>query len=158
GPLAPCVPGHFTVIGEFTIGEHDDSLATGSPPPNPSPVRGGFVRPRPNCLSFSGARHCGNGLQTVLVTSRTVAPIWRLRAAATLTPKTWYGMPAYANDGNVICYFQSAGKFKVRYRTLGFSDKAKVGGGATWRIQYALSELSATEEAKITALVKKAVR
>jgi len=79
-------------------------------------------------------------------------------AAPTLTPKTWYGMPAYAKDGNVICYFQNAGKFKVRYQTLGFSDKAKIDDGAMWPIQYALSELTATEEAKITALVKKAVR
>jgi uncharacterized protein YdhG (YjbR/CyaY superfamily) len=79
-------------------------------------------------------------------------------AAPALTPKTWYGMPAYAKDGNVICYFQNAGKFKVRYQTLGFSDKAKVDDGAMWPIQYAISKLTATEEAKITALVKKAVR
>jgi uncharacterized protein YdhG (YjbR/CyaY superfamily) len=79
-------------------------------------------------------------------------------AAPDLAPKTWYGMPAYAKDGNVICYFQNAGKFKVRYQTLGFSDKAKVDDGAMWPIQYALSKLTATEEAKITALVKKAVR
>ena len=75
-----------------------------------------------------------------------------------LTPRTWYGMPAYAKDGNVICYFQNAGKFKVRYQTLGFSDKAKIDDGVMWPIQYALSKLTATEEAKITALVKKAVR
>ena len=79
-------------------------------------------------------------------------------AAPALTPKTWYGMPAYAKDGNVICYFQNAGKFKVRYQTLGFSDKAKIDDGAMWPIQYALSKLTATEEAKITALVQKAVR
>src|SRR5487761_62834 len=79
-------------------------------------------------------------------------------AAPDLTPKTWYGMPAYASEGNVICYFQNAGKFKVRYQTLGFSDKAKIDDGAMWPIQYALSELTATEEARITALVKKAVR
>ena len=79
-------------------------------------------------------------------------------AAPGLTPKTWYGMPAYAKDGNVICYFQNAGKFKVRYQTLGFSDKAKIDDGVMWPIQYALSKLTATEEAKITALVKKAVR
>ena len=79
-------------------------------------------------------------------------------AAPALAPKTWYGMPAYAKDGNVICYFQNAGKFKVRYQTLGFSDKAKIDDGVMWPIQYALSKLTATEEAKITALVKKAVR
>src|SRR2546430_5503850 len=70
-------------------------------------------------------------------------------AAPALTPKTWYGMPAYAKDGNVICYFQNAGKFKVRYQTLGFSDKAKIDDCAMWPIQYALSELTASEEAKI---------
>ena len=79
-------------------------------------------------------------------------------AAPALTPKTWYGMPAYAKDGNVICYFQNAGKFKVRYQTLGFSDKAKIDDGTMWPIQYAISKLTAAEEAKITALVKKAVR
>jgi len=79
-------------------------------------------------------------------------------AAPALTPKTWYGMPAYAKDGNLICYFQNAGKFKVRYQTLGFSDKANIDDGSMWPIQYALSKLTATEEAKITALVKKAVR
>jgi uncharacterized protein YdhG (YjbR/CyaY superfamily) len=79
-------------------------------------------------------------------------------AAPDLAPKTWYGMPAYAKDGNVIVFFQNAGKFKVRYQTLGFSDKAKIDDGSMWPIQYALSKLTATEEAKITALVKKAVR
>jgi uncharacterized protein YdhG (YjbR/CyaY superfamily) len=79
-------------------------------------------------------------------------------AAPALAPKTWYGMPAYAKDGNIICYFQNAGKFKVRYQTLGFSDKAKIDDGAMWPIQYALSKLTPSEEAKITALVKKAVR
>ena len=79
-------------------------------------------------------------------------------AAPDLAPKTWYGMPAYTKDGGVICFFQNAGKFKVRYQTLGFSDKAKVDDGAMWPIQYALSKLTPTEEAKITALVKKAVR
>jgi uncharacterized protein YdhG (YjbR/CyaY superfamily) len=79
-------------------------------------------------------------------------------AAPALTPKTWYGMPAYAMDGNLICYFQNAGKFKVRYQTLGFSDKAKIDDGVMWPIQYALSKVTPAEEAKITARVKKAVR
>ncbi len=79
-------------------------------------------------------------------------------AAPGLAPKTWYGMPAYAKDGDVICYFQNAGKFKVRYQTIGFSDKAKIDDGAMWPIQYALADLTPTEEAKITELVKKAVR
>jgi uncharacterized protein YdhG (YjbR/CyaY superfamily) len=78
-------------------------------------------------------------------------------AAPALTPKTWYGMPAYAKDGNVICYFKNAGKFNVRYQTLGFSDNAKIDDGVMWPIEYALKKLTATEEAKITALVKKAV-
>jgi uncharacterized protein YdhG (YjbR/CyaY superfamily) len=79
-------------------------------------------------------------------------------AAPNLAPKTWYGMPAYTQDGGVICYFQNAGKFKVRYQTLGFSDKAKIDDGNMWPIQYAISKLTAADEAKITALVKKAVR
>jgi uncharacterized protein YdhG (YjbR/CyaY superfamily) len=79
-------------------------------------------------------------------------------AAPALVSKTWYGMPAYAKDGNVICFFQNAGKFKVRYQMLGFSDKAKLDDGAMWPNSYALMRLTAAEEAKITALVKKAVR
>ncbi len=79
-------------------------------------------------------------------------------AAPALAPKTWYGMPAYTQDGNVICFFQNAGKFKARYQTLGFSDKANLDDGAMWPNSYALTKLTATEEAKITALVKKAVR
>jgi uncharacterized protein YdhG (YjbR/CyaY superfamily) len=79
-------------------------------------------------------------------------------AAPALAPKTWYGMPAYTKDGNVICFFQNAGKFKARYQTLGFSDKANLDEGAMWPNSYALTNLTATEEAKITALIKKAVR
>jgi uncharacterized protein YdhG (YjbR/CyaY superfamily) len=78
-------------------------------------------------------------------------------AAPALAPKTWYGMPAYTKDGNVICFFQDAGKFKARYQTLGFSDKANLDDGAMWPNSYALMKLTASEEAKITALVKKAV-
>ena len=79
-------------------------------------------------------------------------------AAPALAPKTWYGMPAYTMDGNVICFFQNAGKFKARYQTPGFSDKAHLDDGAMWPNSYALLKLTATEEADITALVKKAVR
>jgi uncharacterized protein YdhG (YjbR/CyaY superfamily) len=78
-------------------------------------------------------------------------------AAPGLAAKTWYGMPAYAKDGNVICFFKNAGKFNVRYQELGFSDKANLDDGAMWPDSYALLKLTATEEAKITALVKKAV-
>jgi uncharacterized protein YdhG (YjbR/CyaY superfamily) len=79
-------------------------------------------------------------------------------SAPALSPKTWYGMPAYANkDGKVVCFFQSAQKFNSRYATLGFSDKANLDEGAMWPTSFALKELTATEEARIGALVKKAV-
>jgi uncharacterized protein YdhG (YjbR/CyaY superfamily) len=79
-------------------------------------------------------------------------------SAPALSPKTWYGMPAYAKDGKVVCFFQSAQKFKTRYATFGFSDKASLDDGAMWPTSFALKELTAKEEAKIGALVKKAVR
>jgi hypothetical protein len=78
-------------------------------------------------------------------------------SAPALWPKTWYGMPAYAKDGKIVCYFQSAEKFKSRYATLGFSDEANLDGGVMWPTSFALTELTATEEARISALVKKAV-
>ena len=78
-------------------------------------------------------------------------------SAPALSPKTWYGMPAYAKDGKVVCFFQSAQKFQSRYATFGFSDVAKLDEGAMWPTSFALKELTAAEEAKIGALVKKAV-
>ncbi len=78
-------------------------------------------------------------------------------SAPALSPKTWYGMPAYARDGKVVCFFQSAHRFKSRYATFGFNDAANLDEGAMWPTSFALTELTATEEAKITALVKKAV-
>ena len=78
-------------------------------------------------------------------------------AAPELSPKTWYGMPAYAKDDKVVCFFQSADKFKARYATFGFSDEAKLDEGAMWATSWALKELTAADEAKIIALVKKAV-
>jgi uncharacterized protein YdhG (YjbR/CyaY superfamily) len=79
-------------------------------------------------------------------------------SAPALSPKTWYGMPAYANkDGKVVCFFQSAQKFKTRYATFGFSDAANLDEGAMWPTTFALMKLTAAEEAKIVALVKKAV-
>ncbi len=78
-------------------------------------------------------------------------------SAPALSPKTWYGMPAYAKDGKVVCFFQSAQKFKTRYATFGFSDMANLDEGAMWPVTFALKELTATEEARIVALVKKAV-
>jgi uncharacterized protein YdhG (YjbR/CyaY superfamily) len=78
-------------------------------------------------------------------------------SAPALSPKTWYGMPAYAKDGKVVCFFQSAQKLNARYATLGFSDTAKLDEGAMWPTSFALKELTATEEARIGALVRKAV-
>lgn len=91
---------------------------------------------------------------------RTMAQ--RLHAAITaaapdLWPRTWYGMPAYAKDGDVVCFFQSGQKFKSRYATFGFSDKAKLDQGAMWPTGFALTELTAEVEARIVALVKQAV-
>ncbi|MFN8483979.1 MAG: DUF1801 domain-containing protein [Anaerolineae bacterium] len=78
-------------------------------------------------------------------------------AAPDLSPKTWYGMPAYARDGKVVCFFQAADKFKTRYATLGFSDTATLDEGAIWPVAYALKELTPADEARISELVKKAV-
>jgi len=77
--------------------------------------------------------------------------------APELSPRTWYGMPAYAKDGKVVCFFQSAQKFKSRYATLGFSDRAHIDNGAMWPTSFALKKLTAAEEKRIVALVKKAV-
>jgi uncharacterized protein YdhG (YjbR/CyaY superfamily) len=77
-------------------------------------------------------------------------------SAPALSPKTWYGMPAYAKDGKVVCFFQSAQKFSTRYATFGFSDTANLDEGALWPVAFALKELTATEEERISALVKKA--
>ena len=79
-------------------------------------------------------------------------------SAPALSPKTWYGMPAYAKDGKVVCYFQSADKFNSRYATFGFNDSANLDKGAMWPTSFALKELTAAEEAKIGVLVKRAVR
>ena len=86
----------------------------------------------------------------------------RLHAVITTTapdlwPKTWYGMPAYAKDGQIVCFFQDAGKFKARYATLGFNDAANLDDGAMWPTSFALKELTSTVEATIAALVKQAV-
>jgi uncharacterized protein YdhG (YjbR/CyaY superfamily) len=78
-------------------------------------------------------------------------------SAPALSPRTWYGMPAYAKAGKVVCFFQSAQKFKTRYATFGFSDKANLDEGAMWPTAFALKELTADEEARIAALVKRAV-
>jgi len=79
------------------------------------------------------------------------------KTAPELEPRTWYGMPAYAKDGKVICFFQNASKFKARYATLGFSDKANLDDGAMWPTSFALTKLTAADEKRIRALVKQAV-
>ena len=79
-------------------------------------------------------------------------------SAPALSPRTWYGMPAYAKDGNVVCFFQSAQKFKTRYATFGFSEKANLDEGDMWPTAFALKTLTAADEARIGALVKNAVR
>lgn len=110
----------------------------------------------------------GEGENAVLAKIATMPPPDRAMAerlhaiiktnAPSLLPKTWYGMPAYANrDGKVVCFFQSAQKFKTRYATLGFSDTANLDEGAMWPTSFALKELTAAEEVRIVALVKKAV-
>jgi uncharacterized protein YdhG (YjbR/CyaY superfamily) len=78
-------------------------------------------------------------------------------AAPELSPKLWYGMPAYAKDGKIVCFFQGSQKFKARYSTLGFNDKANLDDGAMWPTSFALKELTDAEEARIAALVRKAV-
>ncbi len=78
-------------------------------------------------------------------------------SAPALSPRLWYGMPAYAKDGKVVCFYQSSQKFKTRYSTLGFSDTANLDEGALWPVAFALKDLTAAEEARISALVKKAV-
>lgn len=80
-----------------------------------------------------------------------------LAAAPDLAPRLWYGMPAYAKDGNVLCFFQDAQKFRTRYCTLGFSDKARLDDGHLWPTAFALQELTEAEESRITALIRRAV-
>ena len=80
-----------------------------------------------------------------------------LNAAPDLEPRTWYGMPAYAKDGKVLCFFQDAAKFKSRYATFGFSDEANLDKGSFWPVAYALNELTPADEPKIATLVKRAV-
>ncbi|HTV10479.1 MAG TPA: DUF1801 domain-containing protein [Acidimicrobiales bacterium] len=116
--------------------------------------------------SGSGAGHNYGGAEVLAkiaeMTERDRGMAERLHSlimatAPELSPRTWYGMPAYAKDGNVVCFFKPAQKFKTRYATLGFSDKAHLDDGNVWPTEYALKELTAADEARISALVKKAV-
>lgn len=113
-----------------------------------------------NSNSADGERDVLAKIAEMSEPDRTIAK--RLHAiiksnAPTLAPKTWYGMPAYAKDDKVVCFFQTADKFKARYATLGFSDKANLDDGLMWPTSFAIKKLTAAEEAKIVALVKKAV-
>ena len=108
-----------------------------------------------------GASDCLAKIAEMQGSDRTMAE--RLHALITgsapdLAPKTWYGMPAYAKEGTIICFFKSARKFATRYATLGFSDKAHLDEGTMWPTDFALTELTADDEARIAALVQKAVR
>ena len=118
------------------------------------------ARRGPRASKADGERDVLEKIAEMRGTDRAIAE--RLHAlikasAPDLSPKTWYGMPAYARDGKVVCYFQSAQKFDSRYATFGFSDEAKIDDGAMWPTSFALKKLTAADEARIGALVKKAV-
>ena len=117
-------------------------------------------RPGPRAEKADGEHEVVAKIATMKAPDRALGE--RLHAiikasAPVLSPKTWYGMPAYAKDGKVVCFFQSAQKFKTRYATLGFSDQANLDEGALWPVAFALKQLTAGEEARIGALVKQAV-
>ncbi len=108
-----------------------------------------------------GERDCLAKIAEMQGSDRTLAE--RLHALITesapdLAPRTWYGMPAYAKDGQLVCFFRSAQKFTTRYATLGFSDKANLDEGTMWPTDFALTDMTAADEARISALVKRAVR
>jgi len=118
------------------------------------------MRARPRSGKADGERDVLAKIAAMPPSDRVIAE--RLHAlikasAPALTAKTWYGMPAYAKDDEIVCFFQCADKFKTRYATLGFSDSAKLDEGRMWPTTYALVELTAAEEERITALVKRAV-
>ena len=125
------------------------------------------IKDRAAELKAAGRGGKNNGEKDLLAKIAEMAPedraiAERLRAiiaeaAPGLTPKTWYGMPAWARDGKVVCFFQPAQKFKTRYATLGFDEQANLDDGAMWPTTYALTKLGEAEEAALTALIKKAV-
>jgi uncharacterized protein YdhG (YjbR/CyaY superfamily) len=117
-------------------------------------------KPRPRAKKEDGESEVLAKIATMPPSDRTLAErlhaIIKARAPA-LSPRLWYGMPAYARDGKVVCFFQSAQRFKTRYATFGFMHEANLDEGAMWPTAFALKELTAAEEARIAALVKKAV-
>lgn len=125
------------------------------------------MRERARELKAGSRTGKGDGERDVLAKIAAMPPSDRVMAerlhaivkasAPALSPKTWYGMPAYAKEGQVVCFFQSAEKFHTRYSTIGFSDKANLDEGHMWPSAFALKKLTAAEEARIAALVKKAV-
>jgi len=120
----------------------------------------GEARPSPRAGKADGESDVLAKIAEMSAPDRTMAE--RLHAiikasAPALSPRTWYGMPAYAKDGKVVCFFQSAQKFKTRYATFGFNDTANLDEGTMWPVAFALTELTAADEARIGALVKQAV-
>jgi uncharacterized protein YdhG (YjbR/CyaY superfamily) len=118
------------------------------------------ARPGPRANKADGVSAVLTNIAAMLGPDRALGE--RLHAivkasAPALSPRLWYGMPAYAKDGKVVCFFQNSQKFKTRYSTLGFSDKAHLDEGAMWPTTFAVKKLTAAEEGKIAALVKKAV-
>ena len=116
---------------------------------------------RANKSRADGERDVLAAIAAMKGTDRTLAKQFHAivkASAPDLMPKTWYGMPAYAKDGKVVCFFRDAGKFKERYAMFGFNDSANLDQGAMWPVAFALTELTASDEKKIGALVKKAVR
>jgi uncharacterized protein YdhG (YjbR/CyaY superfamily) len=118
------------------------------------------MRRSPRASKADGERDVLEKISEMQESDRVLAE--RIHAIVTasapgLTPRTWYGMPAYAKDGTIVCHFQAAQKFKTRYPTLGFSDKANLDDGNMWPVAYALKKLTKADEATITALIKQAV-
>ena len=136
-----------------------DRIRSAKSAPKPA-AKKAAARPRPRTEKVDGESAVLAKLAAMPAPDRAMGE--RLHAiikasAPGLSPKLWYGMPAYAKDGKVVCFFQDAQKFKTRYATLGFSDKATLDEGHMWPTGFALKELTAADEARIAALVKKAV-
>lgn len=125
-----------------------------------NPAKKAAARPRPRASKADGEAEVLADIAAMSGSDRVIGE--RLHAivkanAPALTPRLWYGMPGYAKDGKVLCFFQSAGKFKTRYATFGFQHEANLDEGHMWPVAFALTEMTDAEEARIVALVKKAV-